>query len=81
MSIQEELLLDIRSRLIRLEEILTGARVRINPKFERMGNFKASKNKAMIDALNACGGNKTLACQTLGVSRATLYRALKEADK
>lgn len=81
MSEQEKLLLDIQSRLIRLEEILTGSRVRINPKFERKGNFKESKYQAMIDVLNACGGNKALACRTLGVSRATLWRALKEKCK
>jgi len=81
MSEQEKLLLDIQNRLIRLEEILTGSRVRINPKFERRGNFKELKNKAIIDGLNACGGNKTLACKTLGISRSTLWRILKEINK
>lgn len=78
---QMKLLLDIQSRLIRIEEYLTsnGTRLKIDTKFERKGNFKESKKKAIIDCLKACGGDKQMTCRTMGISRSTLWRVLKEA--
>lgn len=80
---RDELLLDIQRRLMRIEEMLTGpcVKVKVNPKFVRKGDFRESKRQAIREAVEACGGNKTMACYSLGISRATLYRALKEEEQ
>ena len=37
---------------------------------------KAAEQQRVLDVLEACSGNRTLACQQLGISRATLWRKL-----
>lgn len=79
-SIIIELLEDVQCRLARVEEILSSSetKIKISPKLERIGNFKLSKIQAIKEAYKECGGNQALTCRQLGISRSTLYRALKE---
>ncbi len=42
--------------------------------------IKEAEKKLIIDALNECGGNRTLAAKRIGISRRTLHRKLKEYD-
>ena len=37
--------------------------------------------KAIVEALNAYGGNRTKVAQALGISRCTLWRKLKEINE
>lgn len=40
----------------------------------------STEQKAILDALEACGGNKKAAAEMLGITRATLYSKLKKYD-
>lgn len=50
---------------------------RANNVFE--SNLDNVELKTIANVLEKFGGNKTKACEELGISRATLYRKLKEA--
>ncbi len=42
--------------------------------------IKEAEKKLIINALNECDGNRTLAAKRIGISRRTLHRKLKEYD-
>ncbi|HON06882.1 MAG TPA: sigma-54 dependent transcriptional regulator [Verrucomicrobiota bacterium] len=42
--------------------------------------IKEAEKQLIINALNECGGNRTLAAKRIGISRRTLHRKLKEYD-
>lgn len=42
-----------------------------------MQTLEQAKRRAIIDALEECGGNKSKAAKALGIGRATLYEYIK----
>lgn len=42
-----------------------------------MRTLEQLKRRAIMDALDECGGNKTKAAKALGMSRASLYEYIK----
>jgi transcriptional regulator with PAS, ATPase and Fis domain len=42
---------------------------------------KLAEQKAILDALETCGNNHTLAAETLGISRTSLYRLIGKFDE
>lgn len=43
-------------------------------------NVEAREKDAIMEAIDKCGGNMTVAAQKLGLSRSTLYRKMKKYD-
>jgi transcriptional regulator of acetoin/glycerol metabolism len=41
---------------------------------EKIRLWEEVKRRAMVDALDTCGGNYALAAQLLGIGRTTIYR-------
>jgi DNA-binding NtrC family response regulator len=62
----------------------TPTRIRQRSSFPKSGPVTAVPRDhaaaALIDALNACGGNQTRAAEMLGVSRRTLVNRLNQLD-
>ena len=48
------------------------------PKIFDTDSFNKAKRDLIIKAIDECGGNITMACDRLGIARATVYRYLKK---
>lgn len=53
---------------------------RVTTRASRLGGREYAERQAIVDALKACGGNKSHASARLGISRSTLYARIRALD-